>query len=294
MIEFQKDIICWWSGGITSAVACKCAIDIYGKERCRCIMIDTDNEDEDTYRFKKDCEKWYEIDIEIITAIGVEYNSIDDVWDKYLSLNVATGAICSTHLKRKVRERWEKNNEYSYQVFGYEFIPKEFNRALGMTMNHFKAKPIYPLLMFGYDKRKCADIIKDNGITIPRMYNMGFHNNNCFKSGCVQGGIGYWQKIKREFPEKFEKMAYKEHELTEKKGKPVTMLKSQSKSDKELIIEGWENFVFLKKNDKYPQIKCIDDMPECKVEPLFECNGFCGINDLIEKPNSAYQLNFDN
>lgn len=37
----MKDIICWWSGGITSAVACKLAIDMYGKDRCRVIMIDT-------------------------------------------------------------------------------------------------------------------------------------------------------------------------------------------------------------------------------------------------------------
>jgi hypothetical protein len=28
----NKDIIAWWSGGITSAVACKLAIDLYGRE----------------------------------------------------------------------------------------------------------------------------------------------------------------------------------------------------------------------------------------------------------------------
>jgi NH3-dependent NAD+ synthetase len=26
--------ICWWSGGITSAVACKLAIDMFGKDNC--------------------------------------------------------------------------------------------------------------------------------------------------------------------------------------------------------------------------------------------------------------------
>lgn len=26
----SKDIIAWWSGGITSAVACKLAVDIFG------------------------------------------------------------------------------------------------------------------------------------------------------------------------------------------------------------------------------------------------------------------------
>jgi len=37
----MKKIICWWSGGITSAVACKIAIDSFGIENCQVIMIDT-------------------------------------------------------------------------------------------------------------------------------------------------------------------------------------------------------------------------------------------------------------
>lgn len=148
----KKSIICWWSGGITSAVATKIAIDIYGKENCRVIMIDTHNEHPDTYRFKDDCAKWYDIPIETITAIGQDYDSIQDVWIRHKSLNVATGAICSTQLKRRVREKWQKTTEYDHQVFGFEFDKKEFNRALSMTMNHSGAKPIYPLLMMGLNE----------------------------------------------------------------------------------------------------------------------------------------------
>ncbi len=67
----KKDIICWWSGGITSAIACKVAIDMFGVDRCRLIMIDTQNEHEDTYRFKKDCEeRMYKTQIETITGIN--------------------------------------------------------------------------------------------------------------------------------------------------------------------------------------------------------------------------------
>ena len=52
--------------GITSAVACKIALDLFkDKNECRVIMIDTGNEDEDTYRFKKDCEKWFGQPIEV-------------------------------------------------------------------------------------------------------------------------------------------------------------------------------------------------------------------------------------
>jgi hypothetical protein len=290
-------IIAWWSGGITSAVACKIAIDLFGKENCRVIMIDTKNEDDDTYRFKKDCESWYGIDIEVITEIGGQYDSIEDVWIKNKSLNVASGAVCSDRLKKRVRDKWQKNNTFKYQVFGFEFDKKEFNRALSMMINHGeKANPIFPLMMMGYDKKKCIEIVQEAGIKEPLAYSLGFKNNNCLKTGCVQGGIGYWQKMKNDFPDKFNKMADLEHKLTDLKKYPVTMLKDQSKESKEIAIKTglkYLSFVFLKKHKDYPDIKCIDDMRKQTVEPLFECNGFCGVNDLSERKITEGQINFN-
>jgi 3'-phosphoadenosine 5'-phosphosulfate sulfotransferase (PAPS reductase)/FAD synthetase len=280
-------VICWWSGGVTSAVACKVAIDLFGLESCRMIMIDTRNEDDDTYRFKKDCEQWYGKEIEVIASDV--YPTIQDVWHRFNSLNVATGAICSTNLKRLVRERWQKTNDYDYQVFGFEFEKKEFNRALSMKLNHPNSRAIFPLIMMGYDKNACMEIVVKAGIDIPMMYQLGFNNNNCFKTGCVQGGIGYWKKMKVDFPDKFERMADLEHELTEKRGSPVTMLKDQSKQAK----DSGNTLVFLRKHPLYPELKCIDDMMEKKVEPLMECNGFCGINDLNPQNNTQNQLNFE-
>jgi 3'-phosphoadenosine 5'-phosphosulfate sulfotransferase (PAPS reductase)/FAD synthetase len=280
-------VVCWWSGGITSAVACKIAIDLFGLDSCRMVMIDTRNEDDDTYRFKKDCELWYGKEIEVIASDI--YPTIQDVWHRFNSLNVATGAICSTHMKRLVRERWQKTNDYDYQVFGFEFEKKEFNRALSMKLNHPNSKAIFPLIMMGYDKNACMEIVKDSGIEIPMMYQLGFNNNNCFKTGCVQGGIGYWKKMKVDFPDKFERMADLEHELTKKRGSPVTMLKDQSKQAK----DSGNTLVFLRKHPSYPELKCIDDMMEYKIEPLMECNGFCGINDLNPQNNTQNQLNFE-
>jgi hypothetical protein len=225
--------------------------------------------------------------------IGYDYESIQDVWRKHKSLNVATGAICSTQLKRRVREQWQKTNEYTHQVFGFEFDKKEFNRALSMHMNHPKSKPIFPLMMLGYNKEKCLEIVSEAGIEVPIMYKLGFQNNNCFGTGCVQGGIGYWQKMKRDFPEKFDEMADMEHELTDLRGEPVTMLKDQSNEAKEKAKEDRSlALVFLKKHQSYPELKCLDDMPECKVEPLMECNGFCGVNELLPKNNTEKQINF--
>ena len=65
-MKSTSKIIAWWSGGITSAVTCKLCIDLYGIDNVRFIFIDTKNEDEDTYRFKLDCEKWFNKEIETI------------------------------------------------------------------------------------------------------------------------------------------------------------------------------------------------------------------------------------
>lgn len=281
----MKKIICWWSGGVTSAVACKIAIDLYGVENCRVIFIDTKNEDDDTYRFMADCSLWYGKDIETISGIGEKYKSIQDVWRKNKSLNVANGAVCSSELKRQVRERWQKENSFSNQVFGFDI--DEPKRLKAMKLNHAKANPIFPLWLFGYSKEDCIKLIQEAGIEIPRMYQLGFRNNNCFKTGCVQGGIGYWQKIQREFPSKFEAMAKMEHELTELKGKPVTMLRTSKKKNDENQYP-----IFLKPHPKYPDLPKFSDQKGREPEPLFECNGFCGINDLQPRNETEQEINF--
>ena len=279
----NNSIICWWSGGITSAVACKITIDLYGKENCRSIFIDTGNEDYDTYRFKEDCERWFGVEIETITGLTKDrFPTIQSVWRHYKSLNVANGAICSSTLKRDVRLKWQMENEFTSQIFGFDI--DEPKRAKSMTINHPKAKAIYPLLLHGLTKKNCIDLVQEEGIEIPRAYKLGFVNNNCLLTGCIQGGIGYWQKMKRDIPENFSDMADMEHELTALRGEPVTMLKDQSKGG---------GLVFLKPHKDYPQIKDISMMKGREPKPLFECNGLgCTINDFQTRNDTDEEINF--
>lgn len=277
-VDLSTPVIAWWSGGATSAVACKICIDLFGANKVRIVFIDTKNEDSDTYRFKTDCERLYDMGIETIS--NPDYDTIQQVWEKYKGLNVSVGATCSLHLKMKAREQFQKENSFSHQAFGFDI--DEFKRVKSFTSSYESINPIYPLLMYGYSKRKCLEIIGDWGISIPRAYDWGFNNNNCLKTGCVQGGIGYWQKMKSFFPEKFDEMSKVEHELTDKKGQPVTMLKDQSKGG---------GLVFLKPHPQYPNIKDISMMKGREPKPLMECNGFCGTNDLIKNETEA-EINF--
>ena len=276
----MEKIIGWWSGGITSAVACKIGVDLYGKENMRIIFIDTMNEHDDTYRFMKDCAEWYGIEIETIKHD--KFNSIEEVWIKNKALNNATGAICSSTLKKTVREKWQKDNTWEHQIFGFDL--KESKRALGMVLNHPKTKPIFPLMMYGLNKEDCIKRVQEANIIVPSAYTLGYLNNNCLGKnfGCVQGGIGYWQKILRDNKEAFDKRAELEHKLTDLKGKPVTMLKDQSKGG---------GLVFLKPHPDYPDIKDITMMKGREPKPLVDCNGFCGINDLDTRSETEKEIN---
>ncbi len=269
----ERPVIAWWSGGITSAVTCKLCVDWFGADNVRIIFIDTGNEGDDIYQFKDQCSKWYGKYIETISQ--TKYRDIRHIWYQFQSLNVATGAICSTHLKRAVRDEFQRNNLFSYQAFGYDV--DEIPRARAMKLNYPDINPIFPLIASILTKKDCLKIItKANDlflrITIPQSYLLGYGNNNCMKTMCVQGGVGYWQKVRVDFPDKFMAMAKVEHDLTDMKGEPVTMLKDQSKGG---------GLVFLVPHPKYPDIKDISMMEGRPPKPLIDCNGFCGTNDLI-------------
>ena len=277
-VKNDKDIICWVSGGVTSAVACKLAIDTYGLDRCHFVFIDTRNESDDTYRFLGDLEKWYGCAINSIA--NAEYKSIQEVWYKFKSLNVASGAICSSELKRKMRWEYQRTFAFTHQVFGFDI--REPRRAEAMKLNYPESKPVFPLLAQGYTKNDCIRVLKEAGIKIPASYINGYQNNNCYKTMCVQGGIGYWQKAQIDFPEKFDAMAKVEHELTDLKGKPVTALKDQSNKAKKKVREtGDKKYerIFLKPHPDYPEVSDLSMKKGRKPEPLPECNGMCGLND---------------
>jgi hypothetical protein len=261
-------VIAWWSGGIASAYACYLALRTY--KNVVIVFQDTQNEDPDTYRFLMDCEKLYGQEIELITRIGDEYGHISDIWEKYLSLNTATGAICSTELKREVREAYQNLKTDHAQVFGYDNT--EPNRHLNMRRNYPEINAQSPLWENNIGKEDCISFFKEIGIEIPNAYKLGYRNNNCLQTGCVRGGIGYWKKYQRDFPDRFDAMAFREHDYSHKKGEPVTILKDQSNKAK----ASGQFWVFLKHNPEFPHIKDLSMMKGRHPEALVECNGFCG------------------
>lgn len=69
----------------------------------------------------------------------------------------------------------------------------------------------FPLHRHGLSKTDCFDILINAGIDLPAMYKLGYNNNNCV--GCVKGGIKYWSRILKDFPEHYWKMASQERKM---------------------------------------------------------------------------------
>lgn len=202
-------IIGWFSCGITSAVACKLAVQEYGKENVSLYYIEIGSAHDDNDRFIKDCEKW--IGVKIKRRKSTEFNDQFEVIKKHRYVNGAKGARCTLELKKKVRFAIEKEIEWDNQLFGFEFKKSEINRAIRFTQQNPHTKPIFPLIDKKLTKEMCADILLKNGIRLPTMYELGFHNNNCI--GCVKGGMGYWNLVRREFPVYFDKMIEAERDV---------------------------------------------------------------------------------
>ena len=194
-------VISWWSGGITSAVACRLAIEKY--ENVKLVYIETGSHNPDTLRFKNDCEKWYGMPIETIK--NTKYKDVIDVVLKTKYVNGANGARCTLELKKNVRFKYEKTINILSQVWGYEFDAKEINRAIRTQQQYPDTNPLFPLIENKLSKSECAGIILGAGIELPNMYKLGYNNNNCI--GCVKGGSGYWNKIRVDFPKVFNEMA---------------------------------------------------------------------------------------
>lgn len=200
----SKRIICWFSCGAASAVATKLTL----AERPDAVIVyqNSDSEHKDNMRFLKDCEEWFGKKIIIQRS-----EKFKDHWEvikarKYI-VGVG-GAPCTGELKRKLAENFI-NHLDDIEVFGY--TAEEQGRVDRFKENN-PERLIYPMLIEkGLIKQDCLALIAKSGIEIPAMYKLGYRNNNCI--GCVKGQQGYWNKIRVDFPEVFERMAKQERKL---------------------------------------------------------------------------------
>jgi hypothetical protein len=194
-------LICQFSCGAASAVATKLAIAEYGLAyEVHIVNAFIVEEHPDNRRFLADCEAWFGRPITVLRdeKFGASTRAL---FRKRRYLKGRQGAPCSKHLKREVLATYEQPGDTL--VLGYTADEQgRFDDWIDAN-NHKRA--VAPLIDAGLGKADVLAMVERAGLVLPLMYRMGYHNANCI--GCVKGGAGYWNKIRRDFPADFEEMA---------------------------------------------------------------------------------------
>lgn len=193
--------VCWFSAGVSSFVAA------YFSKPDRIIYIDIDDQHPDSMRFLHDCERALGKEIEILKS---PYGSVENACRTFGFIASAYGAKCTDVLKKRVRKEWESRQvEPLTYVWGMDCGERHRAEVIRETMTSFEHE--FPLIDLSLEKKEVHAICENLGVKRPLMYDLGYSNNNCV--GCVKGGMGYWNKIRLDFPEVFEHRAKLERDI---------------------------------------------------------------------------------
>jgi len=200
-------VVSWFSCGIASAVATQLALSRLKPDQALVIAnCEIQEENPDNKRFLKECEEWFGQEI-IVLGNDTYDRSIYEVFKQTRYLVGPAGARCTGELKKVVRYEFQEPGDLL--VFGY--TADEQHRAERFMKANFDT-PLWPVLIeAGLTHNDCKAIVERAGIELPKMYKLGYKNNNCI--GCVKGQAGYWNKIRVDFPDVFERMARMEEKL---------------------------------------------------------------------------------
>jgi hypothetical protein len=199
----------WFSCGVTSAVAAKLALQKYAGAAfdvhvCYC---DTGSEHGDNARFFRDVQSWLGVEIKVLRS--EKYKNVDEVIEGERFIVGPNGAPCTKFLKRLPRIAYQDPDDI--HVFGFDTEDQAKGRVKDWGKNNPELSCDYPLLHHSLSKGECLTLCRSVGIEPPITYAMGYKHANCI--GCVKGGMGYWNKVRVDFPQVFATRAKQERDL---------------------------------------------------------------------------------
>lgn len=176
------------------------------------IYIDIADQHPDSMRFVRDCEKAIGKEIKILRS--TQYKNVEEcVLTMGGFMNKRNYfAPCTNWLKKRVRQQWEKEHEDCELTYVWGFDATETNRIERILDANPQASHQFPLMEKHLSKQEVHGLFERTfGFKRPLMYDLGYPNNNCV--GCVKGGMGYWNRIRKDFPEVFEARAKLERKV---------------------------------------------------------------------------------
>lgn len=226
--------IVMFSGGVGSYLTAKRVLKDNPKQEVVLLFADTLMEDEDLYRFLRDAEK----------KLGIEVTTIADgrdPWELFKDekfIGNSQTDICSKVLKRKLMDNWLKSH----------FEPDECIIYIGIDwtevhrydrLKERKLPYVYkaPLCDPPYYENKDAMLqeVENDGIKIPRLYELGFPHNNC-GGFCIKAGHAHFKLLLEKMPERYLYHEQREQELREFIGKDVAIMRERGKGPRREAI----------------------------------------------------------
>ena len=198
-------VISWFSCGAASAYATYLAHEKYGN-KLEAVYCRVKEESKDNLRFLNEFVEKTGIPVKIIGDESMDY-SIFEVFHKRKFIKGPTGAPCTMVLKKNVRKAYQRSDDV--QIFGYTI--DEINRVDRFIDSNNEVITDFILVDKNITKPHCMQWFNGMGFTLPIMYRLGYANNNCI--GCIKGGMGYWNAIRVDFKDAFDKMARLERDI---------------------------------------------------------------------------------
>jgi len=196
-----------FSTGLSSALTVERVVSKYGTGDTHIVFMDTLIEDEDNYRFMRDCSiRWgnlYGIGIELLTEGRTPYQVfVDNHIIPNNRVAPYTRRLKINMFVKYLKDNFQKDDPITIHI-GYDF--SEIHRCEATTRNYGKLGYAvdYPLLWQPIESREYSSVVRDDwGIEPPRMYGMGYSHANC-GGRCVKQGKNDWIRTLVQFPERY-------------------------------------------------------------------------------------------
>jgi hypothetical protein len=196
--------ISWFSAGVSSFIATYLVRD----EIDQILYTHIDDQHLDSIRFIQDCST--ALNKEIIILQNIYHKNVESVCRAFKFIKSPKGAKCTEKLKKEVRKYWEYENGKGHTyIWGLDCTETGRAERIKEVMSNFQHR--FPLIENNLTKEDAHGMCAKLGVKRPAMYDMGYHNNNCI--GCLKGGMGYWNKIRKDFPDVFASRAKMERDV---------------------------------------------------------------------------------
>ncbi len=200
----------------------KLACDKYGPENVTLLFADTGIEDEDLYRFlHRGADA---LRATLIKIRSDKFKNPFEVAEHYKIFPGNNMPACSSFLKRDDLDKWQRENCDKDTIFVFGFSQDEEKRIQSARKRNPKKNLWFPLAERAYSHCEIMGWLDYYGISLPRLYRMGFMHNNC-GGFCFQGGHGHFAKLLQEIPARFWNIAKWEKNFRERHSQERTILR---------------------------------------------------------------------